>query len=62
MVFASTAFSFATTSSGQICLASSEHIRKYSWGLSEHFENFPLEAILFPFSSRVVSIRVHQVP
>ena len=28
---ASTAFSFASTSNDRICLASSEHFRRYNW-------------------------------
>ena len=39
---ASTASFFASKSSDQICLASSEHFRKYNWGTDEHFTNFPL--------------------
>ena len=39
---ASTASFFASKSSDQICLASSEHFRKYNWGTDKHFINFPL--------------------
>jgi len=45
MVFASicehesSAFIFASTSGDQICLASSEHFRKYLMACSEHFGN-----------------------
>ena len=36
---ASTTFTFASTSSDQICLASNEHFRKYLMTSSEHFVN-----------------------
>ena len=48
MVFASicehanTAFFFASTSSDQICLASSEHFRKYNWRTANTSISFPL--------------------
>jgi len=50
MVFASTcehassAFIFASTSSDQICLASSEHSKKLQMASSEHFVNFQAES------------------
>ena len=44
---ASTAFYFASTSSGQIRLASSEHSRKMQLASSEHLGNSPLAAIPF---------------
>ena len=39
---ASTAYFFASTSSDQICLASSEHFRKYDWRTANTSINFPL--------------------
>ena len=39
---ASTASFFASTSSDQICLASSEQFRKYNWRTVNTLINFPL--------------------
>ena len=39
---ASTAYFLAGTSSDQICLASSEHFRKYDWRTANTSINFPL--------------------
>ena len=47
---ASSVFIFASTSSCQILLASSEHLRKIQMASSEHFEyfvNFPQAEIFF---------------
>ena len=39
---ASTAYFFASTSSDQICLESSEHFRKYNWRTANSSINFHL--------------------
>ena len=52
MVFASiceharTAFYFASTNSDQICLASSEHLKKYNWRAASTSQFFSLAATL----------------
>ena len=52
---ASTAYFFASTSSDQICLASSEHlrIRKYNMANSEYFDKFSAN-----FTRRFIRVRL----